>query len=307
MKKHGLVPTDHTYTSILSACAEAGPRAEAILAKVESEMERRDIRLNSIGANAHISALASCRQQEDALRAYLNMIKVGTEPDLHTYSSLLLASSKDSKGGLLVAQRVWEEMTSSGHKPDLHCFNLLLQCLRDGGLEGTQTRAIEEVVYVPAVDVPSHVQETSRASDSAARLIINYPISVQQTESFNFNLSRHHSLTISLGSVAGGTSKSSLRWLDRISVQTLFENMTGVDVKPDIRLFHLLLQLVLSPNTALRYMEGCGVRLDERVVVAAVRAQSRLGNLAGGKVCTYGTSDTLGAAILSLRTMAYFP
>ena len=259
-------------------------------------MERRDIRLNSIGANAHISALASCRQQEDALRVYLNMVKVGTKPDLHTYSSLLLASSKDGRGGLLVAQRVWEEMMSSGHKPDLHCFNLLLQCLRDGGLEGMQTEVTEEVVYVPVIEVPSHdiVQVAPQKPSSTIKGagLKSPPICVKQTGSFNFNLSRSQSLRVSLGSMAANTSKGAVRWLDRVGVHTLFEKMKSLNLKPDIRLFHLLVQLVLSPNKVLRQMERCGVRPDERVMVAAVRAQSRLGNLAGGKVSISGTFIT---------------
>ena len=289
MKKHGLVPTDHTYTSMLSACAEAGTKANEILTKVESEIERRGVRLNTIATNAHINALASCRQQEHALKAYLDMIKTGTTPDLHTYSSLLQASAKDRVEGMVIAQRVWEEMIATGHQPDLYNFNLLLQCLRDAGLEGTRSNDCEELIRVPAVKIPSDLQRSSTViadSSSQDEVRLSSPsINVKQTGSFEVFLSKTESLTVNLGSVATkGVSSSSIRWLDRFGIEILFESLKTLNLKPDIRMFHLLLQLMLSPNDVLSRSQECGVKPGARALVAAIRVQAKLGNMTGAKV-----------------------
>ena len=136
MKKRALLPTDHTYSSMLAACGSAGPSGSLILDKVMAEMERRDVRPNTIATNALISALALCDRQQEAMQVYLDMAKTYTEPDLCTFGALLLAVGKDRTRGLEVAMRVWSEMLASGLKPDLHSYNMALQVLRDAGLEG---------------------------------------------------------------------------------------------------------------------------------------------------------------------------
>ncbi len=224
MKKHGLLPTDHSYTSMLSACAEAGSQADAILTKVESEIERRGVRLNTIATNAHINALASCRQQEHALKAYMDMIKAGSTPDLRTYSSLLQASAKDRVGGMLVAQRVWEEMMGTGHQPDMYSFNLLLQCIRDAGLEGTQATNCEELIRVPPLKLSVPLRSTVPTDSSKDQARYKPPlIGVKKTGTFLVVLSKTEVLTVSLGSVATKTTNgSAVRWLEEAEQNVLF-------------------------------------------------------------------------------------
>jgi len=66
LKKRRLLPTDRTYSSMFAACGSAGPQAFEILGKVRSEMERREVPLNTITANALMSALAMCGQHQEA-------------------------------------------------------------------------------------------------------------------------------------------------------------------------------------------------------------------------------------------------
>lgn len=136
MKKRSLLPTDHTYSSMFAACGSAGPSGSVTLDKVIAEMERRNVRPNTIATNALIAALALCDRQQEAMQVYLDMAKTYTEPDLCTFGALLLAVGKDRTGGLEVAMRVWSEMLASRLKPDLHSYNMVLQVLRDAGLEG---------------------------------------------------------------------------------------------------------------------------------------------------------------------------
>lgn len=136
MKKRTLLPTDHTYSSMFAACGSAGPSGSVTLDKVMAEMERRNVRPNTIATNSLIAALALCGRQQEAMQVYLDMAKTYTEPDLCTFGALLLAVGRDRTSGLEVAMRVWSEMLASGLKPDLHSYNMVLQVLRDAGLEG---------------------------------------------------------------------------------------------------------------------------------------------------------------------------
>ncbi len=53
---------------MFAACGAAGPGGYAILDKVRTEMERRDIPLNTITSNALMSALALCGKDQDAIQ-----------------------------------------------------------------------------------------------------------------------------------------------------------------------------------------------------------------------------------------------
>lgn len=108
-----------------------------ILDKVREEMERRDVCPDTIVTNSLISALAHCGKHDEAMQVYLDMTsKTHSDPDVRTFGALLLAVGKDKVQGLEVAQRVWSEMLASGVQVDLYSYNMLLQVLRDGGLEG---------------------------------------------------------------------------------------------------------------------------------------------------------------------------
>lgn len=149
MKKRGLLPTDHTYSSMFAACGAAGVKGAAVLDKVRAEMERRGICPNIIVTNSLISALALCGKHEEAMQVYLDMSKVSSEPDLCTFGGLLLALSKDRSSGLHVAKRVWSEMLVSGLKADLYSYNMALQVLRDGGVASDEKEACLNVYGEP--------------------------------------------------------------------------------------------------------------------------------------------------------------
>ena len=55
---------------MFAACGTAGPQALEILGKVRSEMERREVPLNTITANALMSALAMCGQHQEATQVW---------------------------------------------------------------------------------------------------------------------------------------------------------------------------------------------------------------------------------------------
>lgn len=277
MKKRALLPTDHTYTSMFAACGMAGPVASPILDKVQAEMERRDVFPNTIVTNALIAALAQCGRHDDALQAYLNMSKQNLLPDLFTFGSLLVAMAKDKHRGLELAQRVWSEMRASGLEADLHSFNMVLQVLRDAGLDGVVMEAGQRRLHTETIllDKEEEVDEKRRTSSKITLFVQGKA---------GFTLSDDVTLSMSVGSISP-RGPPTLRWLDRASVECFYAALKQRRLKPDIHTFHLLVHLTLDPSHLLKTMEERKVKADGKFMTAAITQQAtRLQNLRGAKV-----------------------
>ena len=273
MKKHAILPTDHTYTSLFAACTEAGPKASEILNKIRTEIDRRDVLLNNIATNALISALAACGKNEEALQVYLDMHNKRIEPDVQTFGSLFLSAARDEEGGLEMAQRVWSEMAASGVQPDLHSYNMMVQCLRDGGTP-QQVEDNEKQVTVSLFDVEQLKKRNDDSSDRTRVAVLGVSGKV------DISLSTSCSISLNFGRTRAARGVP-LRWLDREDVERVFAEM---EMFPDIRTFHLLAQLMVDPSYLLIMMDKCRVIPDAKFMIAAIRMQSQLGNTDGAKV-----------------------
>ncbi len=258
MKKRAIDPTNHTYTSLFSACSRSGPRSLDYLSRIRDEIDRRNVVLNTIASNALISALASCGKHEEAFEVYSDMQKAQLLPQAHTFSSLLSAAASDHVTGLVHAQRVWSEMIACGIRPDLQCYSLLLQCLRDAGVPQGMRRAVEKEEEVGGL----------RSEDVVVRPWAQAP----------FTVSRDRQLTLFLG---GGRrrwerrgERKEVRWMEKEDSSWLL----GEAGKVGVKLFHLLASLVLDPAHLLAEMERRRVRPDGPLMVAAIRTQAHLGN-----------------------------
>ena len=282
MKKRSLLPSDHTYSSLFAACAEAGPKASTILDKVQDEIERRSVMLNNISTNALITALASCGRHDDALGIYSDMFKRNMNPDLHTFGALLLVAAGDRDGGFEVAQRVWSEIIASGMNPDLHCFNVLLQCVRGSGVNHSNTESVNER---RSVSVTANLDFTADNLANQRHDLTN--IELRVTGVTNFTLGQGSRLKVHLGHVEGRRKEPPLRWLEVEDVELLFALFKSLKLRPEIRTFHLLAHLCLDPSLLVRKMGKRKILPDSRFVVAAIKMQAQLGNLAGAKVHNY--------------------
>lgn len=289
MKKRSLPPTDHTYSSMFAACAEAGPKSSVILDKVRDEVERRSVLLNSISTNALMTALAACGRHDDARDIYANMINKNMSPDPHTFSSLLLAAARDKEGGFEAGQRAWSEMIASGVQPDLHCVNILLQCLRDGGINLSLLERVKEekrsiTLKLDLADFVHKGSTLSQSDSATVKLCVSGVVS--------FSLGHGSRLRVHLGNVEGkargGVRGPAVRWLEVEDVEMLFELMKGLKLRPEIRTFHLLAHLTFDPSFLMREMVKLKKRVvpDSRFIVASIKMQAFLGNLVGAKVRT---------------------
>ena len=294
LKKRALLPTDHTYSSMFGACGAAGPGGAAVLDKVRAEMERRNVCANTIVNNAMISALALCGRVEEAMQAYVDMAKTHSEPDLCTFGALLLTVGKDKTRGMGVARRVWSEMTASKLSPDLHSYNMMLQVLRDAGLEGVvdeEGRVLNAYGKllkrtIPHVDtetlwgvggVSVEEERKKERSDGVKReLYVRGRV--------EFELSEGRVLVLHVGSLKQDGPLTT-RWLEQHSIETLFSALKQSRLKPDIRTFQLLMHLTLDPAHLLVTMRERKVAADSKLMVAAVTQQAtHFHSLQGAKV-----------------------
>ena len=297
MKKRSIAPTLRTYTSLLNGCTRGGLKSLEYLDKIRDEIDQNDIILNDITYNALISALAACNDHNEAIEVYSDMLKVGVEPGIATFGSLLFAASKDYVTGLVRAQRVWSEMIASGLSPDLQCYNLLLLCFRECC---TNVPDSMKVVVAPAssVDEDDHGEEgddglpsslgdggkdSERTEDSVASSLGDEGKDSERMARkeeqvllpFYLDLTQTRKLVLCLG-------RKDLRWLDDVSV--LLDIFNESEMKPDIRTFHLLAYLVLDNGYLVSEMEKRGVSPDSKFMVASIRMQAQHGNITEAKV-----------------------
>lgn len=301
MKKRALLATDHTYSSMYAACGGAGEAGGPILDKVRAEMERRDVRPNTIVSNSLMAALALCGRHQEAMQVYLQMSSTYTEPDLCTFGALLLAVGKDRTRGLGVAMRVWSEMAASGLTPDLYSYNMLLQVLRDAGLEGVPDGGVagepmrRPVPCVPIAILQGEMGMAPKAVGGDAGVAIEGVEEwITDTEAFEnylfvkkkveFKMSESHMLVLHVGGASPDATPTT-RWLEKRSVEDLFAAMKISRVKPDIHTFQLLVHLTLDPTHLLVTMRERGVGPDSKFMGAAITQQAKhLNNLQGAKV-----------------------
>ena len=277
MKKWGVLPTDHTYTSLFTACAQAGPNSLHQLTRVRAEIERRGLLLNNITTNALITALASCGRPTEAYQVYVDMLKLNLSPDIHTFGSLLLVAAKDPETGIELAQRIWSEMLASGFQPDLYSYNLMLQCLRDAGVPSTRQASRaggEKTASKTTRSEKKRKDDSAKENREKSAITGDTERSVEAKWQVQIRLSPSLSITLCLGG-------RGLRWLGKGDVGRLLGAMEGEGLKPDIRTFHLLASLTLDCGSLLEEMRGRGVAPDDRFMVAAIRTQAQLG---GAKV-----------------------
>ena len=197
----------------------AGPTSLDIFDKITAEMERREIIPNTVTCNAMIKALVMCVEPVRAFEVYESMMSTYTPPDLHTYSSLLMASMiKTNDNGMELAMDVWNELRASELPPDVHCYNMLIQCLRDCSYPES---------WIAELDRSDDSDEFSRQRYFQGYIVLEF------TEYFVLRLY---------------VSKDGIRRVSLAGVENILKAMEKDSVKPDIKTFHFLTSLV-SRNT----------------------------------------------------------
>lgn len=131
MKKHGLAPTDRTYTGLFTACSRAVPQGRERLDNLLNEISLKDISLSLVACNAAIQALSRHKSTPEALAMLDKMEEqYGVLPDVRSFTFALQACSHDKEDGTSLAQVVWNDMESRGVKPDLFAYNEFIRACK---------------------------------------------------------------------------------------------------------------------------------------------------------------------------------
>lgn len=271
MKKRALQPTNHTYSSLLNACANAGPSAKEYLLKIQDEMERRNVTLNGIATNAHLAAMASCNLHDEAFETYGKMSSHRLIPDLRTFGTLLMAASKDVQSGLEKAQKVWSELTARGGDlaPDVLCYNLLLSCMRDAGIPSSMRKPLPQKQGEEGAKEPERRKMVSSPPRGAP--------GAEVKETVTFTLPPGHKVRLCVGSNWGE------RWLTNEDTLSFLAAMKKAGLAPDVKTFNLLIGLALDTECVLKAMEEANVPPDRKFWIATIRSLALRGDLRGAK------------------------
>lgn len=287
IKKMGLQPTAHTYTSLFTVCAKISSSSLSLSQVLKLWEEFQDgvkndkITPDVITYNAAMKAAASCKSLAPTLDIYMDLCSNNLQPDCRTYSSLLSACAGEGHSEKL--SWVLKEMKEHNVKPDLFIFNALLRAIRDSRYQKLNSEESRETLAMEKLTSVQHETERREKADSVAELD---PISVPYVEE-NFDIGGSDS-TVSSPDVS--SDKNNLASPSIFTGTEDFLQLMAVnDVLPDIRTFHLLLQVakleVDEEEYILHLMKEWDVKPDLPVLNALVKRRALFGDVAKAKVC----------------------
>ena len=258
VKKRGLTPTAHTFSSLFSACTKASTpqhalhHVEKLLAEIRKRTANQDLEMNVITYNAAIQALVICGDPLHAFDIYQEMQDNKIEPDGHTFSSLLTACSFDKVEGPSAAFKLLEEMKSLQIQPDIYIFNSVLKVMRDFKVSIKEKRS-QLPKSMPSVDI---MEESSSVLEPTCPL----DEETSQGESSGLNSSGESALQ-------GGNNNDNDLQLHHYfpGVEEFIQMMAVENVSPDVRTFHLLLYMTSSKEEEhylMELMKSCNISPD---------------------------------------------
>ena len=291
MKKRGLSPTPHTYTSLFNACTKspapqhALENVEKLLAEINTRIKtKKDLEMNVITYNAAIRAVNVCGDPLRAFEIYKDMKYNNIEPDGHTFSSLLVACSFDKVDGPSTAFELLEEMKTLKIKPDIYIYNSVLKVMRDFKVFNQEQN-------------PELSKPVSNSGKTVTEKVERYVGKEDQEHAHDGNLSENNTgrANASCNSLQynNNDTKQSDKDLKLHSyfpgVEAFIQMMAIEDVYPDVRTFQLLLYLTSSKaeeQYLMELMKGCGVSPDVTFYNTLVKRNAVEGDLLKAKVHT---------------------
>ncbi|XP_043945296.1 pentatricopeptide repeat-containing protein 1, mitochondrial isoform X2 [Protopterus annectens] len=327
MKKRGIQPTEATYTALFNACAESPWRESGLqqAKKLHHELQEKNIQLNLVTYHALLKtyALASdLRSFFDIFKVWRWMLKMGVKPDCYSYNLLLRATRDCGIGDLAVASRLLLR-NDEDHSPELQ----LRKQKRDQKLKGKMEKKHDNTRLAAADVEALEMQIFSDCSKEQGHDMINKndkeidckdqtdsvvkSTDVNHSECLNLELLpvnrsfvtpsetsqdlrsdaslpnlleyKHIKDVISLGEVT--TSSDRLALIGHM--EGFLENMKENKVKPDIKTFTLLADIVeLNSDTESLLLTEMGrhkIKSDVSFFNALIRKKSKLGNLEDAK------------------------
>ena len=284
MKKRGLKPTAHTFSSLFNACTKASTpehalhHVEKLLAEIRKRTADQELEMNVITYNAAIQALVICGDPLHAFDIYQEMQNDEVEPDAHTFSSLLAACSFDKVEGPSAAFKILEEMKSLQIQPDIYIFNAVLKVMRDFKVS-TEEKRSQLSKSRPRADV---TEESSKEHG---------PTETSESESSKLNYLEN---ALQDGKNNASKSDNDLQLHHYFpGVEKFIQMMAVENVSPDVRTFQLLLYMTSSKEEedyVMELMKSCNISPDATFYNTLIKKKAREEGLQEAKVakkCMY--------------------
>lgn len=280
----GLQPTAHTYTSLFTICAQMSSPSLSLsqLLKLWEEFQEgvknNVITPDIITYNAAMKAAASSKSLAPTLDIYVDMCSNNLQPDCRTYSSLLGACA--GEGDTEKLSWVLKEMKEHNVKPDLFVFNALLRAIRESRSQNAKEK--RETFAMEKRSSLQHETERREKADHVAEIDSNSTLSVEENLDIGDDNPAVNSLDVSLD------KNNSAAPTIFTGTEDFLQLMAVNDVLPDIRTFHLLLQVakleVDEEEYILHLMKEWDISPDLPVLNALVKRRALFGDVAKAKV-----------------------
>ncbi|XP_065210063.1 pentatricopeptide repeat-containing protein 1, mitochondrial [Planococcus citri] len=277
MKQAGIKRTAPTYTGLFNACANSLIPEDALirLNNLRRQLEEQGLMLNSINYNAMIKAYARLNDVKAAFLVVDEMMTRKLPVDEGTYSFLFQACISDKEAGFRHALILWHKMRRRSVKPNKLIFNQFLRCVRDCGI-GDVNETIESVKLIAGrankhmLAAGDEVEfDSSSKPDSSTE---NLPESYQSNDESLLEMKENRPNLLApvphLGSIIElkEVNTSTDRLLLLGGFRNILREMELRDVKPDIKTFTILLDMIPSTIVAeealIKEMKRLGVDMD---------------------------------------------
>lgn len=265
MRQRGCRPTGATYTSLFNACANGPYKSDSIekANRLREVMLEKGVEPNISHYNAMIKAYGRCGDLKTAFLLVDEMLDKNFKITVDTYTFVLQACASDKEFGFRHALLVWHKMYQQNLEPTLYAFNNMLRCCRDTELGDLPTT--KEVVQTILLRNPEKPKEEVKLIDTPnkdIKLVENRNTEVQPTLPNLLAPKPYLGKMIDIKEV----KKPEDRLILLGGLTGFLELMKQFDVKPDLKTYTLLIELIpntrAAENTLLRSLRKEKIKAD---------------------------------------------
>lgn len=258
MRQRGLLANDATYTSLFNACANGPYKQEALemATRVREIMLEKNHEPNSSHYNVMIKAFGRLGDLKTAFQIVDEMLDKHLPISTTTYNFMLQACASDKEFGFRHSLLVWHKMYQQNLSPDIYSFNLMLRCCRDTELgDVATTKEVIETILLRnphknsmAIEQRSNLIALTEGSQQSVQLV-DKKSKTDDTQQSAPNLLIKKPYLGNLIEI-----KQVKRAEDRLTLiggfNGVLELMESLEVKPDLKTFSLLIELIPSTRAA---------------------------------------------------------